>query len=261
MAKLESGTRIYGNVTVDTFVTAVGNITGGNILTTGLFSVTGNVTANNGMFTNIVNVASHTGAVVSVTGNVTGGNILTAGLFSVTGNVTANNGMFTNIVNVASHTGAVVSVTGNVTANNGMFTTIVNVASHTGAVVSVTGNVSAGNISAVGGIVGLINPRTVTTTSNAALTPNIAVYDQYNYTALAANLTINAPTGSPVDGNKILFRIIDNGTTRTLTWNATYTAIGVTLPVATTANKMVYVGCVYNSTNTRWDAIAVSTQT
>ena len=233
MAKLESGTRIYGNVTVDTFVTAVGNITGGNLLTTGLFSATANVTANNGMFTNIVNVASHTGAVVSVTGNIT-----------------ANNGMFTNIVNVASHTGAVVSVTGNVTGGNIL----------TAGLISATGNITVGNISAVGGISGLINPRTVTTTSNAAVTPNIAVYDQYNYTALAANLTINAPTGSPVDGNKILFRIIDNGTTRTLTWNATYTAIGVTLPVATTANKMVYVGCVYNSTNTRWDAIAVSTQ-
>jgi len=233
MAKLESGTRIYGNVTVDTFVTAVGNITGGNLLTTGLFSATANVTANNGMFTNIVNVASHTGAVVSVTGNIT-----------------ANNGMFTNIVNVASHTGAVVSVTGNVTGGNIL----------TAGLISATGNITVGNISAVGGISGLINPRTVTTTSNAAVTPNIAVYDQYNYTALAVNLTINAPTGSPVDGNKILFRIIDNGTTRTLTWNATYTAIGVTLPTATTASKMVYVGCVYNSTNTRWDAIAVSTQ-
>jgi len=234
MAKLESGTRIYGNITIDTFVTAVGNVTGGNLLTAGLFSATGNVTANNGMFTNIVNVASHTGAVVSVTGNVT-----------------ANNGMFTNIVNVASHTGAVVSVTGNVTGGNIL----------TAGLISATGNITVGNISAVGGIVGLINPRTITTTSNASVTPNIAVYDQYNYTALAANLTINAPTGSPVDGNKILFRIIDNNTSRTLTWNATYTAIGVTLPTATTANKMVYVGCVYNSTNTRWDVIAVSTQT
>ena len=86
--------------------------------TGGLVSVTGNVTANNGMFTNIVNVASHTGAVVSVTGNVTGGNLNTTGTLSTSGNVTANNGMFTNIVNVASHTGAVVSVTGNVTGGN-----------------------------------------------------------------------------------------------------------------------------------------------
>jgi hypothetical protein len=54
---------------------------------TGLVSVSGNVIANNGMFTNIVNVASHTGAVVSVTANVTGGNIITAGLISAAGNV------------------------------------------------------------------------------------------------------------------------------------------------------------------------------
>ena len=52
------------------------------------------------MFTTIVNVASHTGTLVSVTGNVTGGNVLA-----------------TTISNAASHTGGLVSVTGNVTAN------------------------------------------------------------------------------------------------------------------------------------------------
>jgi hypothetical protein len=57
---------------------------------TGLISASGNIIANNGMFTNIVNVASHTGAVVSVTANVTGGNLLTVGLVSATGNVTGN---------------------------------------------------------------------------------------------------------------------------------------------------------------------------
>jgi hypothetical protein len=55
-----------------------------NVDTTGLsfdatdntLLVLGNVTANNGMFTNIVNVASHTGAVVSVSGNITGNYVL-----------------------------------------------------------------------------------------------------------------------------------------------------------------------------------------
>ena len=51
MAKLTSGTRIYGNVTIDTFVTATGNITGGNILTAGAISTTGNISANNATFT------------------------------------------------------------------------------------------------------------------------------------------------------------------------------------------------------------------
>jgi hypothetical protein len=77
---------------------------------------------------------------------------------------------------------------------------------------------------------------------------------------LANALTINAPTGTPVDGNKLMFRILDNGTARALTWDATYTVIGTTLPTTTTANKTTYVGCVYNANNTRWDVVAVTTQ-
>ena len=101
-----------GNVTVG--VTGTPNVaifaTTGEYVT-GLISATGNVTANNGIFTNIVNVASHTGAVVSVTGNITGGNVSgtaltgtlataaqanitsvgTLGALAVSGNVTAGN--------------------------------------------------------------------------------------------------------------------------------------------------------------------------
>jgi hypothetical protein len=105
-----------------------------------------------------------------------------------------------------------------------------------------------------------INPRTSSTASTATLTPDISAYDQYNLTAQAATLTVAAPIGTPVDGNKLIIRILDNGTTRSISWNATYTAIGVTLPTATTANKIIYVGCIYNSTNTRWDVAAVITQ-
>jgi hypothetical protein len=105
-----------------------------------------------------------------------------------------------------------------------------------------------------------LNPRVSTTTSTATLTPDIASFDQYNLTAQAAGLTIAAPTGTPVDGNKLIIRILDNGTARALTWNATYTVIGVTLPTTTVISKMLYVGCIYNAANTRWDVIAVTTQ-
>jgi hypothetical protein len=105
-----------------------------------------------------------------------------------------------------------------------------------------------------------IDPRVSSAASASTLTPDVSAYDQYCYTALAATLTINAPTGTPLDGNKLLFRILDNGTSRTLTWNATYTVIGATLPTATTINKMTYVGCIYNAANTRWDVIGVTTQ-
>ncbi len=105
-----------------------------------------------------------------------------------------------------------------------------------------------------------IDPRVTSAASASSLTPDISVSDIYAYTALAANLTINAPIGTPLDGDKLIFRLLDNGTGRTLTWNATYTVIGVTLPTTTTANKTTYVGCIYNANNTRWDVIAVTTQ-
>jgi hypothetical protein len=105
-----------------------------------------------------------------------------------------------------------------------------------------------------------IDPRVTSAASASSLTPDISASDVYAYTALAAGLTINAPTGTPLDGDKLIFRLLDNGTSRSLTWNATYTVIGVTLPTATTISKTTYVGCIYNANNTRWDVIAVTTQ-
>jgi len=105
-----------------------------------------------------------------------------------------------------------------------------------------------------------IDPRVTSAASASTLTPNISASDVYAYTALAAGLTINAPTGTPLDGDKLIFRLLDNGTSRALTWDATYTVIGVTLPTATTVSKTTYVGCIYNANNTRWDVIAVTTQ-
>ena len=105
-----------------------------------------------------------------------------------------------------------------------------------------------------------IDPRVTSAASASSLTPDISASDVYAYTALAAGLTINAPTGTPLDGDKLIFRLLDNGTSRALTWNGTYTVIGVTLPTATTISKTTYVGCIYNANNTRWDVIAVTTQ-
>jgi hypothetical protein len=154
-------------------------------------------------------------------------------------------------------------------------------------------------------------------------------YDQLELTALANALTISADAGTPVDGQKAIFRIKDNlsqisftgtsttttltttttvtltagtaivlasngttvgtiattntGTSFTLTGGVAYTsvamygnptyslvwttgssksfeAVGVVLPTATTAGKIIYVGCIYNGAAVRWDAVAVNTQ-
>ena len=66
-----------------------GNITGANsniaTQTGTTLSVTGNVTGGNLITTGTVNATTHTGTLVSVTGNITGGNITTAGIGSFTG--------------------------------------------------------------------------------------------------------------------------------------------------------------------------------
>ena len=78
----------------------------------------------------------------------------------------------------------------------------------------------------------------------------------YTLTALAGNATVSAPSGTLTNGNRLLIRIKDNGTARTLAWNAIYRAIGVTLPTTTVINKTLYVGAIYNSADSKWDVIA-----
>ena len=92
---------VYGSSTL----TAVGNITGGNLVTAGLVTVTGNVNGGN----------LQTAGLVTATGNVTGGNVISLGALSAgsagitaTGNVRGG-----NIVSDDQ-----VSVTGNVNAAN-----------------------------------------------------------------------------------------------------------------------------------------------
>ena len=138
------------------------------------------------------------------------------------------------------------------TTGTGVVTALGNNANATGGFATINGTATFTNKR--------IDPRTSSTASTATLTPDISSFDQYNLTAQAVGLTVAAPTGTPVDGNRLIIRILDNGTGQTISWNATYTVIGVTLPTTTTANKMIYVGCIYNSTNTRWDVVAVATQ-
>lgn len=103
-----------------------------------------------------------------------------------------------------------------------------------------------------------ITARIGTTASSATPTPDADSNDQYNVTALAVNAVFGAPSGTPTNGQKLIIRIKDNGTTRTLGYNAIYRAIGVTLPTATTASKTIVLGMIYNSADTKWDVVAVA---
>lgn len=75
---------VANSLTVGTTASAVGNITGGNILSSGYMSSTGN-----GTHGNVIATALVQGVTVSATGNVQGGNLRTNGLISAAGNVTS----------------------------------------------------------------------------------------------------------------------------------------------------------------------------
>lgn len=97
-----------------------------------------------------------------------------------------------------------------------------------------------------------IQKRVYSTTSTSSITPDISQYDVYQLTALAANLTINNPTGTPVEGEVLAIYIKDDGTSRTLTFGANFVAFGQALPTATTAGKEMEIICVYNSATGKW---------
>jgi hypothetical protein len=84
--------------------------------------------------------------------------------------------------------------------------------------------------------------------------------DQAILTAQAVALTIVAPTGGLTNGKKLIIRIKDNGTARAITFNAVFRAMGVTLPTTTVASKTIYLGLIYNSSDSEWDILAVKTE-
>ncbi len=103
----------------------------------------------------------------------------------------------------------------------------------------------------------VINPSVQEVTSSATFTINADQQTDGVLTAMAVATTIASPTGTPVQSQSLIFRFKDDGTARAITWNAIFRAIGITLPTTTTASKLLYVGCKYNSTDTKWDVVSV----
>jgi hypothetical protein len=116
---------------------------------------------------------------------------------------------------------------------------------------------SAGYTGSIGAFAGMRVSSSTSITSPVAFSANS--YDMYCATAQAVALTINNPTGSPINGQRLIFRIKDNGSAKALTWSGTYfRQLGASLPPTTVAGKVTYVGLIYNAAETKWDCISVA---
>jgi hypothetical protein len=103
-----------------------------------------------------------------------------------------------------------------------------------------------------------ITPRVGTVASSATPTPAGDDVDIFTVTALAEAATFGAPTGTPTNGQKLIIRIKDNATARSLAWNAIYLGIGLTLPATTVISKELYLGFIYNSASSKWECVATA---
>lgn len=104
-----------------------------------------------------------------------------------------------------------------------------------------------------------VTPRITSITSSAEPEIKTDELDQFNITALATAITSMTAKlkGTPADGQKLIVRILDNGTARAITWGASFVSRSATLPTTTIAGKYLYLGFVYNSVAAKWDCVAV----
>lgn len=142
---------------------------------------------------------------------------------------TPSSGTVTNLTGTAS-----ININGTVgatTPSTGVFTTI------TGAVIS----------------------RVVTIADGTSITVNADTSDiatQAN-TQVAGTLTINAPTGTIVNGQKFILRLTSTNV-QTFSWNSVFAgSTDIALPTTSSGGGLTdYVGFIYNSTSAKWQMIA-----
>ena len=150
---IDQNLNIVGNLSVGGSISAISNITGGNLLTPGLVSAAGNVTGANVIGVNVIG-SNITGGNITG-GNITGGNLLTSGQVSATGNITGNY-IFGNVANATGfHSNKIFNGTSeaNIGQPNGNLNININGVSNV-IVVDTTGEYIQGLLSATGNITG-----------------------------------------------------------------------------------------------------------
>lgn len=102
--------------------------------------------------------------------------------------------------------------------------------------------------------------ETTTITSAASVTPTgNALENEVFITALLEDASFNAPSGTVINGNTLLFRIY-SASAQTLTWDAIYYGFNEALPTTTIAGKEMYLAFIYNAQSVKWDLVSLVNQ-
>jgi hypothetical protein len=120
-----------------------------------------------------------------------------------------------------------------------------------------------GAVSTVAGPTGPTGPsssnRVVDYATATSITINANTTDMATManTQSAGTFTLNAPTGTLANGQKLIFRMTSTNI-QTFSWNAVFRgSTDLTLPTASSgAGKEDYMGFIYDSTSVKWDLLA-----
>jgi len=104
-----------------------------------------------------------------------------------------------------------------------------------------------------------INPRVLTTASNATPTINTNNTDQFGLTAQAVDITSFTTnlSGTPTDGQKLWIYIVGTAA-RAITWGASFESSTATLPTTTVTTNRLDIGFVWNAATSKWRCVAVA---
>ena len=138
-------------------------------------------------------------------------------------------------------------------------TSNVNIAASDGNITMGVGGTSNVVVVTTAGIISAIQSRVVTIADATSITMNADTTDlaiQTN-TQTAGTLTINAVSGTLLNGQKITLRL-QSANIQTFSWNAVFTgSVDLPLPtVSSGSNKYDYMGFIYNTTASKWQLLA-----
>jgi hypothetical protein len=105
-----------------------------------------------------------------------------------------------------------------------------------------------------------IPTRVTTIVSSGTPTVNSDNCDMVTITALAEDITSMSTnlTGTPGNGEMLLFRIKDDGTARAITWGASFEANGAALPTTTVISKRLTALFQWDSVTSKWGCLSTS---
>lgn len=106
-----------------------------------------------------------------------------------------------------------------------------------------------------------VTRRLVTTNAPGATpTTNTDNVDIMNFTGLGTAITSMTTnlSGTPVDGDMVEFRFLDDGTARGITWGASFAATTVALPTTTVISTCFRVLFEWRAASSKWECLATA---